>query len=316
MKNQIIESQTQNSSTTDMVMNHQAMIQMQNLAELMANGKSTVPAHLKGSPADCMAIIMQAAQWQMNPFAVAQKTHLVSGTLGYEAQLVNAVITSSRAVTGRFHYRYGGNWQTGGDGQAHAAQKGVNVNMGVTIDGTCWVQVGAVLAGEKEICWGEPLYPSTVTTRNSPLWKTNPKQQSSYLAVKYWARLYAPAVILGVYSSDEFEDTSIRNAPGERVINPNEAPGSKTKSSTLNSILNSGDAPVDDDQPSKAYESNSRALQDCADLDELAGVGAHIARAVENNDLFDNEKQLLTAEYQMKKRALTPADVTTGEIAQ
>lgn len=37
---------------------------------------------------------MQAVQWGMNPFAVAQKTHFVSGKIGYEAQLVNAVITA------------------------------------------------------------------------------------------------------------------------------------------------------------------------------------------------------------------------------
>jgi hypothetical protein len=41
---------------------------------------------------------MQAAQWGMNPFAVAQKTHVVNGTLGYEAQLVNAVVSSSNLL--------------------------------------------------------------------------------------------------------------------------------------------------------------------------------------------------------------------------
>lgn len=54
-----------------------------------------------------MAIVMQAMQWGMNPYAVAQKTHTVNGVLGYEAQLVNAVIASSSAIHGRFHYRYG-----------------------------------------------------------------------------------------------------------------------------------------------------------------------------------------------------------------
>ncbi|EAP2971000.1 hypothetical protein D9U37_20365 [Salmonella enterica] len=38
-----------------------------------------LPAHLAGKPADCMAIVMQAMQWGMNPYAVAQKTHLVTG---------------------------------------------------------------------------------------------------------------------------------------------------------------------------------------------------------------------------------------------
>ncbi|SPX63869.1 Uncharacterised protein [Leclercia adecarboxylata] len=43
-----------------------------------------------------MAIIMQAMQWGMNPYAVAQKTHLVNGVLGYEAQLVNADLQFKR----------------------------------------------------------------------------------------------------------------------------------------------------------------------------------------------------------------------------
>ncbi|EIB2672995.1 recombinase RecT, partial [Salmonella enterica] len=68
--------------------------------------------------------------------------------------------------------------------------------------------------GESEITWGEPLYLSGVVTRNSPLWVSNPKQQIAYLGVKYWARLYCPEVILGVYSPDEVEQRE------EREINP------------------------------------------------------------------------------------------------
>ena len=61
---------------------------------------------------------------------------------------------------------------------------------------------------------GEPLYLSGVVTCNSPLWVSNPKQQIAYLGVKYWARLYCPEVILGVYSPDEVEQRT------EREINP------------------------------------------------------------------------------------------------
>ena len=39
----------------------------------MAQSVQTLPKHLAGKPADCMAVAMQAAQWGMNPFAVAQK---------------------------------------------------------------------------------------------------------------------------------------------------------------------------------------------------------------------------------------------------
>jgi hypothetical protein len=138
----------------------------------------------------------------MNPYAVAQKTHLVNGVLGYEAQLVNAVISSSSAIVGRFHYEYGGDWER------IAGQKEGRDELGL------FIRVGAVLRGEADITWGENIYLADITTRNSPLWKTAPKQQIAYLAVKYWARLYCPEVILGVYSPDEVEPRT------EKEINP------------------------------------------------------------------------------------------------
>ena len=82
----------QPTSTTDLMLNESAMNNMYRMAQTMADGRATVPSHLQGNVADCMAVVMQAALWRMNPFAVAQKTHVVSGTLGYEAQLVNAVV--------------------------------------------------------------------------------------------------------------------------------------------------------------------------------------------------------------------------------
>ncbi|ECY5339614.1 recombinase RecT, partial [Salmonella enterica subsp. enterica serovar Kentucky] len=55
---------------------------------------------------------------------------------------------------------------------------------------------------------------SQAQVRNSTLWASDPRQQLAYLAVKRWARLYCPDVILGVYTPDELEE---RN---EKIINP------------------------------------------------------------------------------------------------
>lgn len=165
-----------------MMMNPSHMNALVTFADMMAKSAVTVPKHLQGKPADCLAIAMQAAQWGMNPFAVAQKTHIVNGTLGYEAQLVNAVIQASGAIRGSFQYEYKGD--------------GANLEC----------RVGAVLAGETEVTWGEWLRSGDITTKNSPLWKVNPKQQLGYLQVKNWARLYCPGAILGVYTEDELSD--------------------------------------------------------------------------------------------------------------
>lgn len=193
-------------NANELILNHDAMNNIMMFATTMASGTVTVPKHLQGNVSDCLAITMQAVQWGMSPFVVAQKTHLVSGNLGYEAQLVNAVVVNSGAIAGRFHYEYGGNWPSGAD---------------------AWVRCGAVPSGEGEIQWGEPLYPANVTTKNSPLWKTNPKQQAAYLAVKYWARMYCPGAIMGVYTKDELED----QPQEERDVTP------QKKSSTLDSLL-------------------------------------------------------------------------------
>ena len=220
------EQQAPNTiSASNAIFNVQALTQLQAVAGLMAQAAVTVPEHLRGNPADCMAIIMQAMQWGMNPYAVAQKTHLVNGVLGYEAQLVNAVISSSNAIVGRFHYEYEGDWSKCASMREEIVKKpakgGGTYDKKEMVRG--WtsadeqglsVRVGAVIRGESEITWGEPVFLSSVITRNSPLWISNPKQQIAYLALKYWARLYCPAVVLGVYTPDEVEQRT------EKEINP------------------------------------------------------------------------------------------------
>lgn len=182
------------TSTSALVLNTESLTQMMRLADMMAKGVSTVPKHLANNPADCLAVVMQSMQWQMNPYAVAQKTHLVGGTLGYEAQLVNAVVQSSGFISGSFKYEYSA------EGKPLACR------------------VGAVIRGDSSVTWGEWLRADSVTTKNSPLWKTNPKQQLGYLQVKNWARLYCPGAILGVYTQDELE------AIPERDVTPSAQP--------------------------------------------------------------------------------------------
>lgn len=193
-------------ATAATIMNPGALNALVAFSEMMAKSTITVPEHLKGKPSDCMAVAMQAAQWGMNPFAVAQKTHIVSGRLGYEAQLVNAVIQSSGAIVGAPHYEH--------EGEGEKLK----------------TRVGCVLRGDTEITWGEWLAIADVTTRNSPLWKTNKRQQMGYLQLKNWSRLYAPGAILGVYTPDELEtiDTGPRDMGAADVV---PTPGPRRRSS-------------------------------------------------------------------------------------
>lgn len=202
--------------TAAAIFSPEGMDRLVRFATLMADSKATVPQHLAGKPADCLAVTMQAAQWGMNPFAVAQKTHVVNGTLGYEAQLVNAAVSSSNLLSTRLNYRWDGDWS--------------KVNGKSDKSPSLTVTVSAVLKGEAE--------PRELTismaqagVRNSPLWEQDPRQQLAYLCVKRWARLHAPDVLLGVYTPDELQETTPRV---ERDITPPAATAQR-----MNSLINS-----------------------------------------------------------------------------
>ena len=42
-----------------------------------------VPKHLRGKPADCLAVLLQSMRWNMDPFTVAQKTYFVNDGMAY-----------------------------------------------------------------------------------------------------------------------------------------------------------------------------------------------------------------------------------------
>ncbi|WP_194206770.1 RecT family recombinase [Superficieibacter sp. 1612_C1] len=231
------EQQAPNTiSATNSIFNVQALGQLTAFANLMADATIAVPDHLVGKPADCMAIVMQAMQWGMNPYAVAQKTFFVGGKLGYEAQLISAILSSSGAIRGRFHYEYGGNWENCirskdvtvkkmGSKGAYEKTERVRDWSDEDEDGL-YIRAGAIIRGESEITWGEPLYLASVAIRNSPLWVTKPKQQILYLATKDWAKAYCPAAVMGFQDAD---DLSYRD---EKVINP--APAQRVSLADIN----------------------------------------------------------------------------------
>ncbi|KHJ69699.1 recombinase RecT [Pantoea rodasii] len=230
METQLMESTSEITSTAATIFSPDALDKLVRFAEIMACSRVTVPAHLAGKASDCLAVTMQALQWRMNPFAVAQKTFMVNGVLGYEAQLVNAVITTMAPTRDRIQYAWFGPWEkvigkfverTSPKGNKYAAP-------GWTLaDETgCGVRVWATMKNEEEPRELEILL-SQAQVRNSTLWASDPKQQLAYLAVKRWARLHCPDVILGVYTPDEIDTAP----PVERDITP-------VKSADLNALIN------------------------------------------------------------------------------
>jgi hypothetical protein len=140
-----------------------------------------------------MAITMQALQWGMNPFSVAQKSYKIKDVIAYEAQLIAAVINTRADLKRRPQISF--------EGEGDARQCTVSFEFN---DGSVQIYVSPPV--------------SRITPKNSPLWKTDPDQQLSYYSIRAGGRRYCPEVILGVYDRDEVEE--FRGPDAARDVTP------------------------------------------------------------------------------------------------
>ena len=195
-----------------------ALERIERFAQLMASARVSLPKELQDNPGDCLAIALQAAAWQMNPFAVAQKSYIIKGKIGYEAQLVNAIITRHAPIQGRLQFDYSDGWEKvlghfrmvkGQHGDYPVSSWQPEDEQGL------WCQVSATLVDEQQprivrvqLVQAQP--------RQSTQWATDPKQQLAYVTLKRWARLHCPDVILGIYTPDEMA----AREPDEKDVTP------------------------------------------------------------------------------------------------
>lgn len=161
-------------------------------SKLMSLSLQAVPPHCRNQPGVCLGICIQAVEWRMSPFAVANKTYLVNDRIGYESQLVHAVIEQRAPITQRLKHEYIGE---GGKRRC---------------------KVWATPKGEEEPkVYISPEF-DRIQPKNSPLWKTKPDLQLFYNASRDWARMHFPDVIMGVYTEDELRDAMPGTQSSER----------------------------------------------------------------------------------------------------
>lgn len=167
---------------------------MQRIANIMARS-SMIPETLRTTGtknnktdlpfeqvlSNCFLVVNQAARWGMDPFAVISCCSVVHGRLAYEGKLVAAVLEAKLGVALRYV------WDD---------QPGENLGIAVSgqlPDGRVETITGTV-KDWKTNGDGSPWKPSTY------------RKMLAYRGAREWARLHAPAVMLGVYSGDELED--------------------------------------------------------------------------------------------------------------
>ncbi|MGF6607094.1 hypothetical protein OKW45_001994 [Paraburkholderia sp. WSM4175] len=264
--------------------------QIDRLAGLMASAGPAVPAHLRENKGACFAIAMQSLRWEMDPYMVASKTHITkSGLIGYDGQLVAAVVIARAPIIARPDYDYLGDWsRVLGKFEQRKSDKGGEYAVATYTkkdEEGLGVIVGATFRGETD--------PRTVQVmmaqahpRFSTQWATDPQQQIGYLAVRKWARRHAPDVLLGVYTPEELDfDPGPRNMGTVDEV-PRVLPSaSRTDSVKQNLKKNAATRSV-------LLDDVLHQIHDASNADELAAAGELAGKL-----RTDREKEIARTAY-------------------
>lgn len=151
-----------------------------------------VPAHYRKKPSNVLIAMNMAERMGLDPFMVMGKTYIIKGKIGIEATLAIALINSS----GKFEplqYKFN---EAKTECFAHAK----------------FIQTGEIYEGStvslkmaKDEGWGAK-------------WKTLPELMLQYRSAVFFARVYCPEAIMGLYTRDELID--IDSNRGTKNVTP------------------------------------------------------------------------------------------------
>jgi hypothetical protein len=145
-----------------------------------------VPQQFRQKPADCFIAIQMAVRLGVDPFMFMQKTYVVGGKPGMEAQLAIALVNARGPFKGSIQWKLEGEGMTR-QATAYAHHKDTGE--------LCECTVSMAIA-QAEGWLG----------KGGSKWKTMPDQMLRYRSAAWLARLYAPECLMGMQTLDELED--------------------------------------------------------------------------------------------------------------
>ena len=155
------------------------------VAQMFAKSK-IVPSHFQNEPENCFIAVQMAVRLGVDPFMFMQKTYVVQGKPGMEAQLAIALVNSRGPFTGPIQ------WTMTGEGMSRSATA---FAVHRTTGQRCECTVTMKIANDEG--W---------LGKSGSKWKTMPDQMLRYRSAAWLARLYAPECLMGMETADELED--------------------------------------------------------------------------------------------------------------
>lgn len=159
--------------------------QAQRVAKLFSESK-LVPDHFRGSSASVFVALHMAMRMNLDPMMVMQKTYIIQGKPGMEAQLMIALVNARGPFTGPIQ------WEFAGEGESRQ----------------CTAYATHKVTGERcefPLTW-KMVKAEGWAGKSGSKWMTIPDLMFRYRSATYLARLYCPEVLMGLATVDELKD--------------------------------------------------------------------------------------------------------------
>lgn len=174
-------------------------------------GKNTNYTENPNAVANCLLALNMSSRLGADPLMIMQNLYLIEGRPAWSSQFIIAGINScGRFTTLQFEFTDLGNkdiaytetaWN---NGNKETLNKSVNMN-----DFSC-------VAWATDKASGKVVKSSPITLemaiqegwyfKKGSKWQTMPQQMAMYRAAAFFGRVYAPEVMMGIYTKDEVED--------------------------------------------------------------------------------------------------------------
>ena len=168
---------------------------IENFKEIFDIGKmfassTLVPQAYQGKPMDCTIAVDMANRMGVSPMMVMQNLYVVQGKPQWSGQACMSLINASGKYRNARPVYFG--------------EKGTD-DRGCRIEAVC-IDTGEIISGTDitiKMAKDEGWY-----GKAGSKWKTMPEQMLAYRAAAFFARIYIPNSLMGVYVEGELEDIS------------------------------------------------------------------------------------------------------------
>ncbi|MBE3145252.1 MAG: hypothetical protein IMZ61_15240 [Planctomycetes bacterium] len=172
----------------------------------MFAGSKTVPEHYQGKPNDCFIAFVIAERLRQDPFMFMQKSYVVKGKLGYEAQEIIALANTRGVFQGPI------DWTIEGAGKAKKCTAFATMKSDgkVRSSTVSWEMVEAE-------GWNK-----------NPKWTTMTDHMFKYRSASFLISEVCPEVKMGMYSKEELQDMEYQS-PTPKALPVSNLEGRLTK---------------------------------------------------------------------------------------